>query len=323
MHMTPEAATFADVVSARRVVSPHIFRTPLRHYPALDDLIGAEVWVKHENFQILGSFKPRGGINLVSGLPPEALEAGLITASTGNHGQSIAFSGRTFGARVTVVSPNAANPTKVAAMRHLGAEVVLHGDVYEECSDYAKGVAEKEGRRYVDAADEPALIAGVGTYGLEIFEDLDSVDAILVPLGAGSGACGACIVSDVVSPSTEVIGVQSEAAPAAYLSWKQKRIVTADMSTEAEGLATRTAYEVPQAILRDSLEDFLLVSEAEVFDAIRLFVEHTHTLVEGAAACSLAAALRHRDRLRGKRVVLVASGGNVSPDHLRRALAAT
>ena len=319
--MSGQPPTLADVVDARRVISPHVFRTPLRHYPALDDLIGAEVWVKHENFQVLGSFKIRGGINLVSRLSRRELDGGIITASTGNHGQAIAFAGRAFGARVIVVSPEGANPTKVQAMHHLGAEVVLHGAVFEEGLEYAQALARKEGHRFVHAADERDLIAGAGTYTLEIHEDLAGIDAIIVPLGGGSGACGACIVSSAVSPSTKVIAVQSAAAPAAYRSWKQKRLVTADMKTEAEGLATRAAYELPQSILLRLLHDFVLVSEEDIFAAIRHFAERTHTLAEGAAAAALAGAIHLKDRLKGKRVVVVASGANVSPDHLRRAMA--
>ena len=318
--MSLQPPTLADIVDARRVISPHVFRTPLRHCPALDDLIGAEVWVKHENFQLLGSFKIRGGINLVSRLSRQELDGGIITASTGNHGQAIAFAGRTFGARVIIVSPVGANPAKVEAMRHLGAEVVFHGAVFEEGVGYAQALAREEGYRFVHAVEEPALIAGAGTYALEIHEDLAGIDTIIVPLGGGSGACGACIASSAVSPSTKVIAVQAAAAPAAYLSWKQKRLVTADMKTEAEGLATRAAYELPQSILRRLLHDFVLVSEDDIFAAIRHFAECTHTLAEGAAAAALAGAIHLKDRLKGRRVVIVASGANVSPDHLRRAM---
>ncbi|MBM3957569.1 MAG: threonine/serine dehydratase [Gemmatimonadetes bacterium] len=318
--MPLEPPTFADVVKARRILLPHVFRTPLRRHPVLDELVGAEVWVKHENFQILGSFKVRGGVNLVAGLSRRELDAGLITASTGNHGQAIAFAGKTFGARVVIVAPEGANPVKVEAMRGLGADVILHGSVFEECVDHGRALAAREGCRFVHAVDEPALIAGAGTYTLEIHEDLGDIDFIVVPLGGGSGACGACIVSSVVSPSTKVIAVQSEAAPAAYLSWKQKRLVTAEMKTEAEGLATRQGYELPQSILRRLLHDFVLVSEESIFAAIRHFVDRTHTLVEGAGAVALAGAIAARSRLKGGRVVVVATGANVSPDHLRRAM---
>jgi len=198
--------------------------------------------------------------------------------------------------------------------------VISHGSVFEECVEHARALSRQEGYRFVHAVDEPALIAGAGTYTLEIHEDLADTDTIIVPLGGGSGACGACIVSDAVSPSTKVIAVQSAAAPAACLSWRQGRLVTADMKTEAEGLATGEGYELPQSILRRLLHDFILVSEEDIFEAIRHFAEGTHTLTEGAAAAALAGAIDLKDRLNGERVVIVASGANVSPDHLRRAM---
>lgn len=317
----PEPPTFADILDARRTIAPYVYRTPLRRYESLSELVGADVWVKHENFQILGSFKVRGGVNLVSRLSEEAIASGVITASTGNHGQSIAFAARAFGAAATVVVPEGANPGKVRAMEYLGAHVVFHGEVFEDGREHAERLAAEEGFRYVHPADEPLLVAGVGTYTAEIFEDLGDVDVILVPLGAGSGASGACIAAAAVSPSTEVIAVQAEAAPAAYLSWKAGELLDAEMSTAAEGLATRSAYELPQRILREMLTDFVLAGEDEIRAAIRLYLEHTHTLVEGAGAASLAAALKIKERLAGRRVVLIASGANLSADGLREALA--
>ncbi len=317
----PEPPTFADILDARRTIAPYVYRTPLRQYESLSELVGADVWVKHENFQLLGSFKVRGGVNLVSRLSEEAIARGVITASTGNHGQSIAFAARAFGAAATVVVPEGANPGKVRAMGHLGARVVFHGEVFEDGREYAERLAAEEGYRFVHPADEPLLIAGVGTYSAEIFEDLGDVDVILVPLGAGSGASGACIAAAAISPSTEVIAVQAEAAPAAYVSWKAGELVDAEMSTAAEGLATRSAYELPQRILREMLTDFVLAGEDEIREAVRLYLEHTHTLVEGAGAVPLAAALKMKDRLKGRRVVLVASGANLSAEHLRQALA--
>lgn len=308
-------------MDARRVIGPYVFRTPLRQYASLSELIEAEVWVKHENFQVLGAFKVRGGINLVARLSSEELAQGVVTASTGNHGQSIAFAARAFGAAATIVVPNGANPAKVRAMEHLGGTVMFHGSVFEEALELARRLEAEEGYRYVHPANEPALIAGVGTYSVEVFEDLGGVDVILAPLGAGSGVSGACIAAAAMSPSTEVIAVQAEAAPAAYLSWKQEKLVDADMDTAAEGLATRSAYELPQRILREMLGDFVLVGEEAIRDAVLLYLEHTHTLVEGAGAAPLAAAIEMKDRLRGRRVVLIASGANLSLDHLRDAVA--
>lgn len=312
--------TIADVLDARRRISRHVLRTPLRHYPSLDRLLGAEVWVKHENLQILGAFKVRGGINLISQLSQDELSRGMVTSSTGNHGQSIAYAARAFGSTATIVVPEGANPDKVRAMEDLGGRVVFHGKYFDESRDHAEALRQSEGLRYVHAANEPLLIAGVGTYSLEIFEDLGEVDVILVPLGGGSGASGACIVSGAVSPGTEVIAAQAAAAPAAYRSWKSGQLEQAEMGTQAEGLATGSAYELPQSILRERLDDFVLASEDDIRQAISLYLEHTHTLVEGAAAVPLAAALDQRDRLAGKRVVLVASGANLSRAHLLAAV---
>ena len=271
--------------------------------------------------QILGSFKVRGGLNLISSLSSNELSRGVITASTGNHGQSIAFSARTVGARSIIVVPHGANPHKVTAMKDLGADVLHHGRYFEDAREHAEQLAIKNGYRYVHPANEPLLVAGVGTYALEILEDVGEVDNIIIPLGAGSGAAGACIAASALSPSTGIIAVQASEAPAAFRAWQERRPVEAEMNTEAEGLATGSSYELPQTILRALLHDFWLVSEEEILRALRLFVESTHTLVEGAAAAVLAAALKENDRLTGKRVVLVASGANVSSAPLARAFA--
>lgn len=314
------APTFADVEEARARIAEHIFRTPLRHYPSLSELVGAEIWIKHENFQILGAFKVRGGINLVSQLSSDELAAGLITASSGNHGQSIAFAAKTFGAPCVIVVPEGANPDKVRSIRNLGADVVFYGDYYDFSRAEAARLSRQEGYRYIDAADEPDLIAGVATYSAEIFEDLENIDTLIVPVGAGSGASGACIVREAVSASTEVIGVQSSEAPAAQLSWKTGEIAEAPMATDAEGLATGTGFKTPQTILRALLNDFVLVPDAEISAAVRLYLEHTHTLVEGAGAAALAGAVSLKDRLAGKRVVIIASGANLAMRQLRQAV---
>ena len=243
--MTLKEPDFQDVLDARRVIQPHIHRTPLRRYPALCDLIGADVWVKHENFQVAGSFKVRGGLNLVARTTEAERARGFISASTGNHGQSVAFAARTHGSKATIVVPEGANPLKVAAMRALGARVLHHGPVFDVAREHAERMAIDDELRYVHPANEPHLIAGVATYTLEVHEDLGNIDYIFVPLGAGSGASGACIVSDTVSPSTRVVAVQSAEAPSAYLSWKQGELVDAQMETEAEGLATASSYEFP------------------------------------------------------------------------------
>ncbi|MCI0441427.1 MAG: threonine/serine dehydratase [Chloroflexi bacterium] len=316
-----ERPTLQDIIAARKRISPYVVRTPLHHYLSLDKLLDAEVYIKHENHQELGAFKVRGGINLVSQMTPEERARGVATASSGNHGQSIAYAARAFGVRAIVAVPEGANPGKVESIRNLGAEIIFHGSHFDVAREFIERLAKEEGYCYVHAVNEPRLIAGVGTYSLEIIEDLPDVDVIIVPLGGGSGACGACIVAKSVNPNIQVIAVQAEKAPAAYLSWKAGRIVEAPMESEAEGLATSSGYELTQSILRDLLDDFLLVSEEEMNEAIVLHLEKTHNLVEHAGAASLAAALKLKDRLRGKKVALVASGGNISMRHLKAALA--
>jgi threonine dehydratase len=314
--------TFQDVLYARRTIAPYLRPTPLHFYRGLSDLVGAEVWVKHENHQPVGAFKVRGGINLVAHLSAEEKARGVIGASTGNHGQSIAYAARLFGVRAVVGMPEGANPGKVAAIRDLGAEIHFHGRDFDEARLYVEALAGREGLRYVSAADEPYLIAGVGTYALEILETLPDVAVIIVPVGGGSGAAGVCTVAKTVAPQVQVIGVQAEKAPAAYLSWKEGRRVEAKMETFAEGLATRAPFDLPQAILRRHLDDFVLVGEKEIRRAIVLMLEHTHNLAEGAGAAALAAALKLKDRLTGQKVVLVQSGGNLSLARLREILSA-
>jgi threonine dehydratase len=312
--------TFQDVLLARQTIAPYLRPTPLYFYQSLSDLLGAQVWVKHENHQPVGAFKVRGGIHLIAHLSDAEKARGVISASTGNHGQSIAYGARLFGVRAVIGMPEGANPGKVAAIRHLGAEIHFHGRDFDEARLYVEELARREGLRYVSSGDEPRLIAGVGTYALEIVEALPDVEAIVAPVGGGSGAAGVCLVVKTVNPAIQVIGVQAEKAPSAYLSWKEGKRVEAKMETFAEGLATRAPFDLPQAILRRHLDDFWLVSEDAMKQAIVLMLEHTHNLAEGAGAAALAGAIQHKDHLTGKKVVLVQSGGNLALAQLREIL---
>jgi threonine dehydratase len=201
-------------------------------------------------------------------------------------------------------------------MRGLGAELVFHGRDFDEAREHCELLAHEHGYRYVHSGNEPLLIAGVATETLEVLEEQPDVETIIVPIGGGSGAAGACIVAKAIGGAVSVIGVQSEAAPAAYRSWRERRLVEDRMETSAEGLATRTAFELPQRILQESLDAFVLVGENEIRAAQALMIETTRNLVEAAGAAPLAAALELRDRLAGKRVALIASGGNVSREQL-------
>ena len=306
----------ADVLTARERIAPYLRPTPLYRYPALDALTGARLRVKHENHQPVGAFKVRGGVNLVSRLSAQERRQGVITASTGNHGQSVAYAADLFAVRAIVCMPERANPVKVESMRALGAEVVFHGRDFDDAREYCEKQAAERGFRYIHSGNEPALIAGVATYTLEILEAQPDTEVIIVPVGGGSGAAGACIVASAVRGSIEVIGVQSEAAPAAYRSWRAGALVEDATSTFAEGLATRTAFELPQRILRERLGDFVLVSDDALRSATRVMIEKTRNLVEPAGAAALAAVLSDPGRFAGRKVAVVCSGGNISPAQL-------
>jgi threonine dehydratase len=303
---------FADVLAASKRIQPYLSRTPLYTYPSLNASTGLQLWVKHENHLPIGSFKVRGGVNLISQLSPAEREAGVIAASTGNHGQSVAYAANLFGVQATICVPENANPVKVDSMRHLRAQLVVYGRDFDEAREYCERLSEERGFRYIHSGNEPLLIAGVGTASLEIFVEYPRVDTILVPVGGGSGAAAACIVAKALRPETRVIGVQSEAAPAAQWSWRARALREAGMETFAEGLATRTAFELPQRIMWELLDDFVLVSEQELRESMMTMIEKTRNLVEGAGAAALAGALKLREQLQGKQIVIICSGGNVS-----------
>jgi len=315
-----EAPSYEDVMRARKQIAPYLLRTPLHEYPALNDLVGTRVFIKHENHQPTCAFKVRGGINLISQLSAAERARGVIAASTGNHGQSVAYAARLFGVDARIVVPEKANPGKVASMRGMGAEVIFQGANFDEARPYCEALAADRGFRYVHSANEPLLVAGVATETAEMLEDQPDLEVIIVPVGGGSGAAGACIVAREINPAIRVIGVQSDAAPANYESWCQRKLVAAANTTLAEGLATGTAFILPQSILWKSLSDFVLVSDHEILCAMAWMIERAHTLAEAAGSAALAAAYLLRDELRGRKVGLVCSGGNATPAQVRLAL---
>jgi threonine dehydratase len=311
--------TIADVLAARRFLADHIRPTPLLPFRALGERLAAEAWLKCESLLPTGAFKVRGGLNLV-GRDPSA-RAGIIAASTGNHGQSLAYAGSRFGVSVTIVVPGGANPRKVEAMRQLGAAILEHGRDFDDARLECERLAEERGTRYVHSGNEPLLIAGVATGALEVLLELPDADVLIVPVGGGSGAAGASLVARALAPRVRVIGVQSEGAPAAYRSWRTRELVEEpEMRTFAEGLATRVGFELPQRMLWRSLDDFILVSDEEIRAAMGLILREAHLVPEGAGAAATAAALRLGDQLTGKRVVCWLSGGNAEAGGLLRAL---
>jgi threonine dehydratase len=307
----------ADVYAARRVVDRHLPRTPLVRSDVLSAELDADVYLKREDTLPTGAFKLRGGVNLVSSLDETFRDPGLIAASTGNHGQSVAYAGQRFDVPVTIAVPEGANPAKVAAMERLGAEVVHHGTDFDAAREWAEEQAASEGYRYVHSANEPALVAGIGTAGLEVVESLPEVDYLFCPVGGGSSAAAYCLtVGDVADAN--VVGVQSEAAPAMHRAWETGSLDPHDrMETFAEGLATSVPFALTTRILRERLHDFLLVSDDDLRDGVATMFTEEHVVLEGACAASLAGARAMADEIAGSTVVLQVSGRNVDTEKLR------
>jgi len=318
--LTPPS--FQDVLRARTVVQRYLPPTPLISRPAIDERLGFTAYFKCENMQPIGAFKIRGGLYLMSRLSDAERARGVVTASTGNHGQSIAYAAREFGVKAAIYAPEGANPGKVAAMKRLGAEVVLEGKDFDESRLAAEEHAVSEDMRFIHSANEPDLISGVGTYAFELLEAMPDLDTIIVPIGAGSGVCGTLTVAKAINPAIRVIGVQTTHLDVVYRSWKEKRLVTLDSgSTFADGLATRVAFELPMQIINEQIDDILLVSDDELCEAIVLLLEDAHLVAEGAGAATTAAAMKLRTQLSGQKVALIVSGGNITLDTLRWAIA--
>ena len=311
--------TIDDIRAAQINVYKHLKPTPLYHYTGLSELLGTDVWVKHENHQPVGAFKVRGGINLAASLTDEEKKKGLYTASSGNHGQSIAYASRAFGIKATIAVPEGANPEKVALMKGMGAEVLFHGEDFDSAREWVEELAKEKNGKFVSPTDDE-LICGVGTYALEILEELPDVNKIFVPVGAGSGVCGTCIVAKNTDSDIRVIGVQSTEAPTMQRSWKSGELLSGEMNTTVEGIATRVAFESTQEIMRKYLDDFLLVSDESIYKALNLLIEHTHNLVEGAGAAAFAGALSVKETLKGQKIVVIMSGGNISTGQLSNIL---
>lgn len=312
---------FTDILDAKRVIDRYLQPTPLHHYPRLSTELGFDVFIKHENHQPVGAFKVRGGINLISRLSAEEKNAGVISASTGNHGQSVAYASRLFGVKAIIAVPEDANPDKVAAMRSLGAKVEVHGKDFDESRMWVESEAKLHAYRYIHSANEPLLIAGVGTIGLEMLYAQPDLDVIIIPIGGGSGAAGSSIAAKAINPKVRMIGVQSEHARVVHDSWREHKVLSSDVcETFAEGMATRQAFELTLGILLKNLDDFILVTDDDLFAAIRLLFDHTHNVSEGAGAAAMAAAVKLRSELVGKKVAIDLSGGNLTAAMLKKIL---
>ena len=311
--------TIADIIAASKNVYEFLSPTPLRHYQSLSDMLDANIWLKLENHNPTCAFKVRGGINFLSELSDEQRQAGVYTASTGNHGQSIAFAAKAFAMQASIYVPEVANPGKVASMQSFGAHVIHQGKDFDECRAAALAAAQENNGLFIGPTDE-ALIRGVGSYGLEIMHDLPNVDVIIVPVGAGSGICATAIVAKAINPKIKIIGVQSAQAPAMQLSWKKKQLIESHMHTIAEGLATRIPFVNTQEIMLKYVDEFVLVDDQDIINACKTLIENTHNLIEEASASTLAAAMKIKPHLKNLNVVMVISGGNISMQNLYQLL---
>ena len=323
--------SYADVRAARRRIAPYLESTPLRRYPLLDAAAGGiEVFVKHENLQPTHCFKVRNGLAALSLLDPDARGRGIIAATRGNHGLGLCFAGQSLGVPVTICVPVGNNPEKNAAIRSFGARLVENGRDYDETLAVAAEIAEREGLTTVHSTNDRGVLAGAATIADEMLDQLADdptspaaipLDVVVVAVGGGSQAVGVLTVVRERAPEIEVWGVQAANAPAQQLSWKAGRAVeTASARTIADGLATRSSYEFTRPVLHDGLKEFLLVSEEEIGNAIRLLLETTRSLSEPAGAAGLAGLLQAQDRLQGKRVGIILSGANIDRATLRSVL---
>jgi len=292
----------------RTIVPP----TPQHHWPLLSHRLGAEVWVKHENHTAIGAFKVRGGVVYLDDLRRSQKQIrGVVTATTGNHGQSVAFSATALGLAATIVVPESNNPAKTRAMRGFGATLVETGHDFQAAYEHASALAERENLHFVRSF-HPLLVRGVASYALELFRAVADLDIIYVPVGLGSGICGVIAARDALGLTTEVVGIVADNAPTYALSFAAGRPVPTNRAdTLAEGLAVRVPDEEALAIILKGAARMVTVSEPEIRGAARAMFSDTRNLAEGAAAAPLAAALKERGRLAGKRIALVQSGGNV------------
>ncbi|MDN5547012.1 MAG: pyridoxal-phosphate dependent enzyme [Rhodococcus sp. (in: high G+C Gram-positive bacteria)] len=310
--------TWADIQRASQVVRRHLPVAPLISHPTLGAGSCSQLFVKHENVQPTGAFKVRGGLNLVAGLDEPTRARGIIGYSTGNHAQSLAYAAADAGVRCVIVMPAGANPVKAHAVRMLGAELIEHGANFDEARAHAEFISERDGLRLVSAANEPAILAGVATAYVELVEQQPDLDAVVVPVGGGSGAAAACLVASALAPHLEVFAVQSEAARAAHDSWTSGTCVERPNATRVEGLATGAGFALTQRVMRERLGGFLLVTDDDITLAQRALLYDAHTLSEGAGAAALAAVYAHPNTFAGKRVAVVCTGANASESEIRR-----
>jgi len=306
---------------ARSVINKYLNRTNLICYSELSRLIGCEAFVKHENHNPTGSFKIRGALNFFHHMSREELDAGILVATRGNHGLAMAWAGQWFHVPCTVVVPENNNPEINRIIESYGAELIVHGEDFYDAQSYCDELVDSAGYYYVQQGNEPEILNGIATMGIEILEDLPEVDTIICPIGGGAGCASLLKTARAIKPGIEIIGVEPENAPSFYTAWKKREIVTLDDAhTIADGLAARTVFQLPYVILKDAINDVILLTEEEILQGIKMALTATHNLAESAGAVSLMAAYKIKDRLSGKKVVMIMSGGNLNMDHLKTAI---
>ena len=314
--------TLSEIEAAKALIRPHIRETPTYRWPLLEAGLGCELWLKHENHTPVGAFKIRGGLVYMDELKRAQPEVrGVIAATTGNPGQSIAFAAKLNGLRAVIVVPHGNNPEKNNAMRSLGAELVEHGNEFQEALEYSRELAVREGLHAVPSF-HPWLVRGVATYGLEMFRSVADLDAVFVPIGLGSGFCGIAAARAALGLKTRIIGVVSEHAPAYALSFEQRQFVEQPSTTRvAEGVACKTPNRDALELVIHHAHEIVTVNDDEAIAAMREIIQATHNIAEGAGALAYAALKKHREQWQGKRIACVLTGGNASMAMIARALA--
>lgn len=303
--------TLEELESAAEQVHAVIAPTLQYNWPLLTERCGCEVWVKHENHTPIGAFKVRGGVTFMHDFAKNGASGGIISATRGNHGQSIGFAARSAGVDATIVVPERNSTEKNAAMRALGVRLLVHGQDFDEAREYANARAEEEGLTFVPSFD-PRLVRGVASYAMELFGAVQDLDAVYVPIGLGSGICGTIAARDALGLKTEIVGVVSENAPAYKLSFEAgKPVATNSADTFADGVACRIPDAAAVEIINKGAARVVSVSEDEIKAAMRAYYTDTHNLAEGAGAAPLAALLQEKALMRGRKAGVVLTGGNI------------
>ena len=307
-----DAVTIAAIQQAKLNINSIVSRTPLDFSNTFSNILGVSVYLKQENFQKTGSFKIRGAYNKILNLSQEEKDSGVIAASAGNHAQGVAFGAQSAGIKATIIMPEGAPITKAMATRGYGAEVILHGQSYDDAYEKAIEIQKETKATYIHAFDDPYIISGQGTVGLEILEDLPDVDAVIAPVGGGGLISGIAVALKSLRPQVKIFGVQAEGAPSMYKAREFGQINTLEsVSTIADGIAVKRPGKLTFDLVQKYVDDIATVNDEEVAKAILMLLERTKSVVEGAGAVSLAALMTEKFSLKGKKVAVVLSGGNI------------